>query len=306
MKPSITCIGAALLGIILLSACSTPNPETDNVFYAFSNAGNLPGMPEDLESQVALFSELGFEGWGGHYRENDNPGRRAALEKAGLRMPEAYWDLLVDSTGAWTHTDGLKECIADARDRNLLISLVVTAPAFQDDHNAGDPLVAGAVRELADYAAPFGVNVAVYPHHNNYCETVEHSVRLARLAKRDNVGAIFNLCHFLKVEGEHGWAQKLAYALPYLFMISLSGADGGQTKDMGWDQLIQPLGEGSYDTYPLVKMAWDLGYEGPFGLQTYNIRQDAREALATSMATWRSYQERYARDEALEYPSLFD
>jgi len=76
-------------------------------------------------------------------------------------------------------------------------------------------------------------------------------------------------------------------------MISISGADSGNTKEMGWDQLIQPLGEGTFNTYNLVKLAKDNGYEGPFGLQCYNIKQDAEIALTTSINTWREYQKRY-------------
>ena len=147
---------------------------------------------------------------------------------------------------------------------------------------------------MADFAAPYGVKIAVYPHVNVYCETSEHSVRLAKMAKRDNVGAIFNLCHLLKKEGAEGWEQKLNDALPYLSMISICGADDGDTREMGWDRLIQPLGEGSFDTYQLVKLARDKGYEGPFGLQCYNIKQDAELALGTSINTWHEYQKRYA------------
>ena len=76
-------------------------------------------------------------------------------------------------------------------------------------------------------------------------------------------------------------------------MISICGAESGNTQEMGWDQLIQPLGEGTFDTYKLVKLAKDKGYEGPFGLQTYNIKQDAEVALSTSISTWREYQLKY-------------
>ena len=101
-------------------------------------------------------------------------------------------------------------------------------------------------------------------------------------------------CHLLKVEGEEGWEEKLLTALPYLYMISINGADTGNTKEMGWDQLIQPLGEGTFDTYKLVKLAKNNGFEGIFGLQCYNIKQDAEVALTKSMNTWRAYQKRYA------------
>ena len=93
------------------------------------------------------------------------------------------------------------------------------------------------------------------------------------------------------------WEQKLKEAVPYLYMISIHGLDGGDTKSMNWDRLIQPLGEGSFDTYPIVKIAKDNGYDGLFGLQCYNIKQDAKVALTKSMETWRAYQQRYARGE---------
>ena len=285
--------------ILSLCGCTVAQEELDNTFYCFSNAGNLPNAPGGLDAKAELLKELGFDGWGGHYGEGDYIARRTALDKVGLEMPEIYWNLHIDSVGNWKCKEGLKEAIVDSKDRNLIVSLIVTAPAYQENQGEGDPWVVKAVQELADFASPYGVKVAVYPHVNVYCETLEHSVRLAKMAKRDNVGAIFNLCHMLKVEGAEGWKEKLSDALPYLYMISLSGANAGNTKEMDWDRLIQPLGEGSFDTYQLVKYAKDLDYEGPFGLQTYNIKQDAEVALNTSMNTWRSYQLRYSGFEAL-------
>jgi sugar phosphate isomerase/epimerase len=125
---------------------------------------------------------------------------------------------------------------------------------------------------------------------------VEHSVRLAKMAKRDNVGSVFNLCHLLRKEGAEGWKRKLDESLPYLYMLSICGADAGNTTEMGWKELIQPLGEGSFDTYALVKYAKDKGYEGPIGLQCYKIKQDAEVALAKSINTWKEYQKHYAEE----------
>ena len=276
--------------------CSTPEKGLENTFYCFSNAANLPNSPEGVEAQAHFFKQLGFDGWGGHYGAGDYFVRRAAIERAGLLLPEIYWNLDIDSSGMMTYKEGLKEAIADSKDCNLIVSFIIRAEAFQGDQTTGDPLIVKAIQELADFAAPYGVKIAAYPHVNVYCETSEHSVRLAKMANRDNVGAIFNLCHLLKKEGEEGWEQKLTDALPYLYMISICGADSGNTKEMGWDQLIQPLGEGTFDTYKLVKLAREKGYEGPFGLQCYNIKQDAEVALTTSITTWREYQKRYQEE----------
>ncbi len=284
----------SLLLIALLLGCSTSQKGLENTFYCFSNAANLPNAPEGVDAQAEFFKRLGFDGWGGHYGAGDYPERRAALDRAGLEMPEIYWNLNIDSAGQVSYKEGLKEAIIDSRDRQLLVSFIIFATAFQDNQEAGDPLVVKAIQEMADFAAPYGVKIAVYPHVDVYCETSEHSVRLAKMAKRDNVGAIFNLCHLLKKEGAEGWEQKLSDALPYLSMISICGADDGNTREMGWDRLIQPLGEGSFDTFQLVKLARDKGYEGPFGLQCYNIKQDAEIALGKSINTWHEYQKRYA------------
>ncbi len=35
--------------------------------------------------------------------------------------------------------------------------------------------------------------------------------------------------------------------MPYLFVVSINGADGGATNDMLWDRLIQTLDRGSFD-----------------------------------------------------------
>ncbi len=202
----------------------------------------------------------------------------------------------MDSTGQISYKEGLKEITIDSKDQNLVVALFSNVKYFMNNKEEGDPLLAKAIGELADFAALYGAKIAIYPHINNYCETSEHSVRLAKMTDRPNVGAIFNTCHLLKVEGEEGWEDKLLSALPYLFMISINGADSGNTQEMNWDRLIQPLGEGTFDTYKLVKLAKDNGYEGLFGLQTFAIKQDFEVVLTKSMNTWEKYKKRYANE----------
>jgi sugar phosphate isomerase/epimerase len=282
--------------ISLFFGCSTsPKKELDNTFYAFNNSMRMPNAPTGMEAQAELIKRLGFDGYSGH--TNDNYfARRAALDKAGLKMPEIYWGIDMDSTGQISYKEGLKEIIQDSKDRDLVVALFSNVKYYMNNKEVGDPLLAKAIGELADFAAPYGVKIAIYPHVGNYCETSEHSVRLAKMANRPNVGAIYNTCHLLKKEGEEGWEQKLIEALPYLYMISINGADSGNTKEMNWDKLIQPLGEGTFDTYKLVKLAKDNGYNGLFGLQCYDIKQDCEVALTKSINTWNEYKKRYATE----------
>jgi sugar phosphate isomerase/epimerase len=280
--------------MIVLFGCNSHEKKLDNTFYAFNNCmRSLPNKPGTLEEQVKLIKKIGFDGFSGHISQ-DYFKQRAALDEVGLKMPEIYWGIDMDSTGNVSHKEGLKEIIKDSKDRNLIVALFSNAEAFNNKKEEGDPLFAKGIQELADFAAPFNVKVAIYPHADNYCETIEHCVKMANLVDRDNFGIVFNTCHMLKVEGEDSWEEKLVNALPYVHMISINGADSGNTREMGWDRLIQPLGEGTFDTWKLVKLAKDNGYEGPFGLQCYNIKQDCEVALTKSMKTWESYQKRYA------------
>jgi len=287
----------ALVALICLffGSAYSQKKALDNTFYAFNNSIRMPNAPEGMERQAELIKGLGFDGLAGHTND-DYFSRRASLDKVGLKMPEIYWGIDMDSIGKISYKEGLEKIIKDSKNRDLIIALFSNVKYFMNKKEEGDPLLAKGIGELADFAAPYGVRIAIYPHASNYCETSEHSVRLAKMVNRPNVGAIFNTCHLLKVEGEEGWEQKLLNALPYLYMISINGADTGNTKEMNWDKLIQPLGEGSFDTFRLIKLAKDNGYKGLFGLQCYNIKQDCQVALTKSINTWNSYKKRYASE----------
>ncbi len=273
-------------------SCST-NKELDNVFYCFNNGiRTLPNAPVGFDDQAALIKKIGFDGLSGHISENYFD-RRSSLDKAGLDMPEIYWGMTLTDDGAIVYNEEIKEIIKDSKNRDLLVALFLNAKKYMDNKTEGDKLFTNGIQKLADFTAPYKVKIAIYPHANNYCERSAHSIKMAKMINRDNVGVIFNTCHLLKVEGEEGWEDKALEAIPYLYMVSINGADSGNTKDMDWDQLIQPLGEGTFDTYKLVKLLKDNGYNGKFGLQCYNIKQDCELALTKSMNTWHSYKKRY-------------
>jgi sugar phosphate isomerase/epimerase len=275
--------------------CSTRKKEPENTFYPFNNAMRLPNAPQSMYEQAELVKQFGYTAIGGHTSE-DYLERRTSLDKVGLKMPELYWGFDLAENGEVSYKEGLKEIIKDSKYRDLLVTLFLNAKSFMDNKEKGDPLIAKGIQDLADFAAAYNVKIAIYPHVNNYCEESAHSVKLAKLIDRKNVGVVFNTCHFLKVEGEAGWEEKLLNALPYLYMVSINGADAGNTQEMDWDRLIQPLGEGTFDTYKLVKLLKDNGYNGLFGLQCYNIKQDFEVALKKSMDTWRVYLKRYAEE----------
>jgi sugar phosphate isomerase/epimerase len=287
-------LGLIILVPFLILSCSTEK-ELDNIFYCFNNGvRTLPNAPVGMEAQAALVKHLGYDGLAGHTEDNYYE-LRAAMDKVDLEMPEMYIAMNIVE-GRISYHEELKNILVHSKDRNLLVTLHLHADEYRGDKTDGDELFVEGIRELADFAAPLNINIAIYPHVNFYCEKLEHALDLADCIDRKNAGVIFNLCHLLKVEGEEGWEEKALAALPRLFMVSINGADSGNTKEMGWDRLIQPLGEGSYDTYQLVKFLKDNGYDGKFGLQCYNIKQDCEIALTKSISTWQAYKMRYMNE----------
>jgi len=64
-------------------------------------------------------------------------------------------------------------------------------------------------------------------HENQDCSiyTVDDAPRLAKASGCDNVGLIFNLCHFLKVAPGSDLQKTLDAAKPFLWAVSTSGTD---------------------------------------------------------------------------------
>lgn len=284
-----------LLSLILLAGSFegfSKSKKLDNLFYCFNNAMRLPNAPKELEEQAKLIRRIGLDGFAGSGEES-YPAFRKAMDHAGLAIPEIYISIKIDP-GVPAYNPLLKDLIKDSNKRGLLITLHLHSEQYKNNKEEGDIKFAALLTELADYAAKYKVKLAVYPHVSFYCEDVDHSLKLAKMVNRPNFGVAFNLCHYLKLSGTDRIEQQLLKALPHLFMFSLCGADIGDTKSMDWDRLIQPLGQGSYDPYPLVKLLKDNGYKGRIGLQCYNIKMDAEANLTKSMTTWNEYKKRYA------------
>jgi sugar phosphate isomerase/epimerase len=268
----------------------------DNIFYCFNNGvRTLNNPPQSMDEQAALIKKIGYDGLAGHH-SIENLKFRSALDEVGLKMPEIYFGMTLSDESKISYDKQLKKIIKNSKGRNLLVALTLGTESKMDRNQKCDDLFVAGITELAEFASKFEVKIAIYPHVNNYCEWLDHAVSISRKVNRENVGVIFNLCHLFKVEGAEGWESKILMALPDLFMVSINGTDSGDTQNMDWDQLIQPLGEGEFDTYNVVKLLKDNGYNGLFGLQCYNIDRDCETALTKSMKTWEKYKERYRKE----------
>jgi sugar phosphate isomerase/epimerase len=239
-----------------------------------------------FEDQVKLLKNLGYDGIEleglDNYEEKLN-----ILDKYGLKVYMVY--IQIDLEKAEPYDTRLHDFIKKVNGRGVTLWLHIHSEKYGPSDPAGDTLCVPVLQKLADFARKYNVNLALYPHSRFWLEKVDDSVRLTQKSDRDNLGAVFNLCHFLKTDTRDSLELKLVKSIPYLSAVSVNGADDGNTNDMEWTRLIQPLGEGSFDVLNILRLLKINNYMGPIGLQCYDIKGDPALFLKTSITSWNRY-----------------
>jgi sugar phosphate isomerase/epimerase len=210
-----------------------------------------------------------------------------ALKKKGLKLYTLY--IKIDLDAEVPYDENLKDYIRKWDGEVPYIWLHVHSKKYGPSDPAGDQRCMEIVSELAEFAKPSGLKLVFYPHINQWLEKVSDGVRLAKKMNLDNVGTSFHLAHFLMKDETDKLKETLSQAMPYLFLVSINGADEGDTHHMEWPRIVQPLGRGSYDVYHVLEILKELGYANPIGLQCYSIEGKAEEFLMYSTASWKSY-----------------
>ncbi len=250
-------------------------------FFAM-DTGTKDARHKNAKEQVQMVKELGYAGIG-YTGRNGLAEMLKELDKNELRLFTVYLGVNIDS-GQQKYDPKLKEAIEILKGRNTILWLYVISKKHKPSSPEGDARAVEIIREIADMAAEAKLRVALYPHHRFWVERVEDAVRVTKKVNRKNVGVTFNLCHWLMVDDEKNIKPLIKSTMPYLFVVTINGADSGG-KD--WKQLIQTLDRGSFDNYKFMKTLKELGYTGPVGLQGYGIKGDAYENLKRSMGAWR-------------------
>lgn len=253
-------------------------------FFAMDTAARL----EPVACAEAL-AELGYAGLGG--RPATAKAHADALKAKGLvfyngyhvaNFPSGLAELPADLTQT---VDGLA---GTGGTLWLGINKVDLPLGLRMPPEYGDTIVVPQLRQLVAYARTKGVKISLYPHAGFWAASFETCVRVASKVDDPNLGVSFNLCHWLKVEGsERDPSPLIKEALPRLNFITINGADAGDTQNLGWDKLIQPLGRGTYDVGAFVAKARAAGYRGPFGFQGYGIKMEPKELLKETMVGWK-------------------
>ena len=285
-----------ICGLILLAFSVRAQKKVSNIFYAQNTLDAFKNAPKTSQEKAKLLKSIGYDGLEG-FGGRDLLELKHALVQEGLQMPVIYVPLNFEENGKPQNPtlDEIKAMI-EASSKGTVVYFHLHSKTFINNKEKGDQVVTSILRELSDYAAAFDIKLCAYPHVDFYCETTAHSFKLAELVDRKNYGVAMNLCHMLKVEGSTGIEGKIKKYTPRLFAVNICGADDGDTQNMDWDHLIQPLGQGSFDTYGFVKTLINNGYRGPIGLQCYNLKGDAIEVLTHSFHSWKGYKKRFSEE----------
>jgi sugar phosphate isomerase/epimerase len=266
-----------------------------NPFFALHNIVRGDSAYDTFDKQVHLIKTAGFDAIEINQVENFEA-MHTAIERNRFRGSYFYVKVKLEEP---YFEQGLENCI-----QRLKSTKVIIAPYFVSEsknhkpsaHDA-DTLAVKLLHKLGDMARKSGLEVAIYPHYGFYVERTDHALALCRQANRKNIGMTFNLCHWLattSMDERAGLTGHLAELRPYLKMITISGAnDVVSGKRVIWDDYILPLCTGSFDTFSLVRyLIRELRFQGPIGVQCYNIKGNRELLVRNTIACWRSYEAR--------------
>lgn len=231
-----------------------------------------------------MLKELGYSGVG-HIWLDKVEERLASLDAAGLKLYQITMQVDLNADKPAYDAVRFKEVLALVKGRGVQFLLIVKGATPSD--TAQDDRAVALVREMSGLACESGSQLLLYPHAKDWIERIEDAVRVAQKVDRPNVGAMFNLCHWLRVCPDRDYRTRLQQAMPYLWAVSVNGADARDDQP-GWGRYIQPLGSGTFDMAAFLKTLRDVGYTGPVGLQCFGIGGDAREHLTRSLAAWKN------------------
>jgi sugar phosphate isomerase/epimerase len=271
---------AVTAGLTLLGGARAADPNT-YPFFPFCIDWH-DAKKRTFEQQAVMLKELGYPGVG-HIWLDKVEERLKTLDAAGLRLFQITMVVEVAPGKKPFDTNQFKEVCSLIKGRHVQFCLLLNGMKSSDP--SVDPQAVDILRDMSDLAKDSGAQLLLYPHQGSWVERIEDSIRVADKVDRPNVGVMFNLCHWLRVDKNRDYTPLLRQAMPRLWAISINGADEFDAKP-GWDRYIQPLDKGSFDVGKLLKTLKELGYKGPIGLQCYGIGGDVQEHLARSMAAW--------------------
>jgi len=239
-----------------------------------------------LSEQARMLREVGLDGaayglWFGEELERN----LRTMDEAGLPLYMLETAINIAQPDRERLEVQIPEAFRRLKGRPVVIS--VQLQGFPAGDPRGEEAAVSVLRRLGDLAAESGLRISIYNHVDTWTESVPFAVRIARKANHPQVGVNFNLCHWLKVDGQKDYQPLLRENADRIFVVTINGAKVG-SKD--WAGLIQPLDQGDFNNRQLLAILREIGYAGPIGVMCFGIPGDAREHLQRSLKTWRTWE----------------
>jgi len=260
--------------------------------YGFCVETGVPGLkPRSLDEQARLLRELGFDGLGAPLWLDGSLERNLQiLDQAGLKLYMVHTSVDLGPK-ANPYDPRLPDAMRKLKGRPVTICVLLHG--FPPGDQRGMEPAVRILRELGELAAGSGLRVSVYHHVNDWTESLLFALEVVKRVNHPHVGVNFNLCHWLKVDGQKDYRPVLRQNAAKIFAVTINGAQlGSQTWTNG---LIQPLDRGDFDNRQLLGTLRQIGYRGPIGLMCYGIPGDPRDYLQRSMRVWKSWQTELGR-----------
>jgi len=292
MNKSRIIIAIIMLAFCLQTVSGINGRSLKNPFFIFNNGMNKQGQPFiPYDEQASILKKYGFDGI--EHRETEGILElKDALNKNGLKIFADYMKIDIDQQEPYLPE--WKQVIPKLKGTGIILWVHIHSAKYKPSDAAADELIIPILQELADFSKPYGIRLAIYHHAGFIAEKAEDSYRIASKCNRENIGSVFNLCHFLKTDSEVNLENVINLTLPKLFAVSISGADAGDTRNMNWDRLIQPLGKGTFDVYRVVELLVDKGFKGPIGVQCFNLKEAPETYLKQSSEAIKAFKQKYS------------
>jgi len=276
-----------LFALAVLLCCRAEAASPAPKIYGYCVEFGVPGVKTRGPVEMArLLKEVGFDGGG--YPILTGPRLEETLkasDDAGLKVYLLQTSVNLAPKAATRYDPQVPDAIRKLKGRPVVV--VVTFGGLKPGDPAGMEPAVKAMREFGAVAAEAGVRISCYNHVNSWNESVALNIELARKTNHPNVGYNFNVCHWLKVEGNKDYRPLLRANADKLFCVTICGAQiGAKTWTNG---LIQPLDRGDFDNRQVLATLREIGYQGPVGIMCYGIPGDPREYLQRSLKTWHAW-----------------
>ena len=239
-----------------------------------------------LAEQAQMLRSLGFDGVGYQlWLDASLDKNLRTLDEAGLKVYH-LWTVANVNPKSQSFDPRLPEAIRKLKGRP--VTLCVLLRGFPPGDARGEPTAIKILRQLGDTAAQSGLQVAIYHHTGDWTASLLHAIEVVKKTNHPRVGVCFNLCHWLRVDGDKDYRVVLRENASRIFAVTINGAKLGAK---AWTNgLIQPLDQGDFDNRQLLATLREIGYRGPIGLMCYGVPGDAQEHLQRSMKVWKTWQ----------------